>query len=158
MCIRDRAQGGGRFPVKYFLTAMLFIIFDIEIVFLYPWAVAFDQLALFGLRNTQDYKRALSEALRVTKPGGRIVIVEFSTPTFKPFRILYMNYLMKALPKLSRSGSSNPAAYGYLAESIRAWPKQEELARDMEAVGWKNSSWINLTGGVVAVHTAFKGS
>ncbi|KRO73496.1 MAG: hypothetical protein ABS00_00995 [Actinobacteria bacterium BACL2 MAG-120920-bin34] len=69
-----------------------------------------------------------------------------------------MNYLMKALPKLSRSGSSNPAAYGYLAESIRAWPKQEELARDMEAVGWKNSSWINLTGGVVAVHTAFKGS
>jgi len=112
----------------------------------------------FGLRNTQDYKRALSEALRVTKPGGRIVIVEFSTPTFKPFRILYMNYLMKALPKLSRSGSSNPAAYGYLAESIRAWPKQGELARDLEAVGWKNSSWINLTGGVVAVHTAFKGS
>lgn len=112
----------------------------------------------FGLRNTRDHKKALSEALRVTKPGGRIVVVEFSAPTFKPFRILYMNYLMKALPKLSRSGASNPAAYAYLAESIRAWPKQGELSSDMQAVGWENSSWINLTGGVVAVHTASKGS
>ena len=112
----------------------------------------------FGLRNTHDYKKALKEALRVTKSGGRMVIVEFSTPTFAPFRILYMNYLMKALPKLARRTSSNPAAYVYLAESIRAWPTQEQLASDMSAAGWTNPSWVNLTGGVVAVHTAIKGS
>ena len=110
----------------------------------------------FGLRNTYEYKKALSEALRVTKVGGRIVIVEFSTPTFAPFRIVYMNYLMKLLPKLARKTSSNPAAYVYLAESIRAWPTQEQLASDMNAVGWTNPSWVNLTGGVVAVHTAIK--
>ena len=112
----------------------------------------------FGLRNTHDYKKALQEALRVTKSGGRMVIVEFSTPTFAPFRILYMNYLMKALPKLARRTSSNPAAYVYLAESIRAWPTQEQLAADMSAAGWTNPSWVNLTGGVVAVHTAIKAS
>ncbi len=112
----------------------------------------------FGLRNTQDFKKALKEALRVTKVGGRMVIVEFSTPTFAPFRIIYMNYLMKALPKLAKRTSSNPSAYVYLAESIRAWPTQEQLAAEMTAAGWRNPSWVNLTGGVVAVHTAIKGS
>jgi demethylmenaquinone methyltransferase/2-methoxy-6-polyprenyl-1,4-benzoquinol methylase len=111
----------------------------------------------FGLRNTHDYKKALQEALRVTKVGGRMVIVEFSTPTFAPFRIVYMNYLMKMLPKLARKTSSNPAAYVYLAESIRAWPNQEQLAAEMSGAGWRNPSWVNLTGGVVAVHTAIKG-
>ena len=112
----------------------------------------------FGLRNTNDYQKALQEALRVTKPGGRMVIVEFSTPTFAPFRIIYLNYLMKLLPKLARRTSSNPAAYVYLAESIRAWPNQERLAKAMSTAGWQNPSWVNLTGGVVAVHTATKGS
>jgi demethylmenaquinone methyltransferase/2-methoxy-6-polyprenyl-1,4-benzoquinol methylase len=112
----------------------------------------------FGLRNTHDFKKALKEALRVTKVGGRMVIVEFSTPTFAPFRIIYMNYLMKALPKLAKRTSSNPSAYVYLAESIRAWPTQEQLAAEMTAAGWRNPSWVNLTGGVVAVHTAIKGS
>jgi demethylmenaquinone methyltransferase/2-methoxy-6-polyprenyl-1,4-benzoquinol methylase len=112
----------------------------------------------FGLRNTNDYKKALQEALRVTKVGGRMVIVEFSTPTFAPFRIIYMNYLMKLLPKIARKTSSNPAAYVYLAESIRAWPNQLQLAAEMSGSGWQNPSWVNLTGGVVAVHTAIKGS
>lgn len=112
----------------------------------------------FGLRNTHDFRKALKEALRVTKVGGRMVIVEFSTPTFAPFRIIYMNYLMKALPKLAKRTSSNPSAYVYLAESIRAWPTQEQLAAEMTAAGWRNPSWVNLTGGVVAVHTAIKGS
>jgi demethylmenaquinone methyltransferase/2-methoxy-6-polyprenyl-1,4-benzoquinol methylase len=112
----------------------------------------------FGLRNTHDFKKALKEALRVTKVGGRMVIVEFSTPTFAPLRIIYMNYLMKALPKLAKRTSSNPSAYVYLAESIRAWPTQEQLAAEMTAAGWRNPSWVNLTGGVVAVHTAIKGS
>ncbi|MFM7624193.1 MAG: class I SAM-dependent methyltransferase, partial [Actinomycetota bacterium] len=112
----------------------------------------------FGLRNTIDHEAALREALRVTKMGGRMVIVEFSTPTFPLFRKLYMNYLMKSLPKIARKTSSNPVAYEYLAESIRAWPDQGELARKMSANGWKDPEWTNLTGGVVAVHTGIKRS
>ncbi len=112
----------------------------------------------FGLRNTKDYEKALREANRVTKIGGRMVIVEFSTPTLPIFRTIYMNYLMKLLPKLARRTSSNPEAYQYLAESIRAWPNQSELAAKMSANGWRNPNWSNLTGGVVAVHTGIKGS
>ena len=112
----------------------------------------------FGLRNTKDYEVALREALRITKVGGRMVIVEFSTPTFPPFRKLYMNYLMRTLPKIARKTSSNPVAYEYLAESIRAWPNQEQLAAKMSANGWSNPTWKNLTGGVVAVHTGIKGA
>lgn len=112
----------------------------------------------FGLRNTKDYEVALREALRVTKVGGRMVIIEFSTPTFLPFRKLYMNYLMRTLPKIARKTSSNPVAYEYLAESIRAWPNQEQLAAKMSANGWSNPTWKNLTGGVVAVHTGIKGA
>ena len=111
----------------------------------------------FGLRNTQDRSKAMSEAFRVTKPGGRFVIVEFSTPTNKLFRTIYFKYLMGALPAIAKKTSSNPEAYIYLAESIKAWPNQSELALDMERVGWKNATWKNLTGGVVAVHTGYKG-
>ena len=87
-----------------------------------------------------------------------MVIVEFSTPTFSLFRKIYMNYLMKSLPKIARKTSSNPVAYEYLAESIRAWPSQAELARKMSANGWQDPTWTNLTGGVVAVHTGTKRS
>lgn len=110
----------------------------------------------FGLRNTKDYEVALREALRVTKVGGRMVIVEFSTPTFLPFRKLYMNYLMKYLPKIAKRTASNPVAYEYLAESIRAWPDQGKLAQIMSTNGWHDPKWTNLTGGVVAVHTGIK--
>ena len=112
----------------------------------------------FGLRNTKDYELALREALRVTKEGGRMVIVEFSTPTFPPFRKLYMNYLMKFLPKIAKRTASNPVAYEYLADSIRAWPDQGKLAQIMSANGWQDPKWSNLTGGVVAVHTGIKRS
>ena len=112
----------------------------------------------FGLRNTNDYEKALREALRVTKPGGRMVIVEFSTPTSRVFRNIYMNYLMRALPVIAKWTSSNPSAYQYLAESVRAWPNQEALAAKMSANGWSSASWVNLTGGVVAVHTGIKGA
>ena len=112
----------------------------------------------FGLRNTKDYEVALREALRVTKVGGRMVIVEFSTPTFLPFRKLYMNYLMKYLPKIAKRTASNPVAYEYLAESIRAWPDQGKLAQIMSSNGWHDPKWTNLTGGVVAVHTGIKRS
>ena len=111
----------------------------------------------YGLRNTSDYPKALAEALRVTKPGGRMVVVEFSHPTWRPFRTLYTEYLMKALPAIARKTSSNPDAYVYLAESIRAWPDQKALADAMEKAGWGQISWKNLTGGVVAVHSGIKG-
>ena len=110
----------------------------------------------YGLRNTVDYPKALAEARRVTKPGGRMVVVEFSHPTWRPFRTIYTEYLMKALPAIARRTSSNPDAYIYLAESIRAWPDQKGLASAMEKAGWGQISWKNLTGGVVAVHSGIK--
>ncbi len=111
----------------------------------------------FGLRNTVDYAKALAEALRVTKVGGRMVVVEFSHPTWRPFRSLYLGYLMRALPAIARKTASNPDAYIYLAESIRAWPDQRQLAGAMEAAGWGSITWKNLTFGVVAVHSGIKG-
>ena len=121
-------------------------------------AESFDLTTIsFGLRNTVDYAKALAEALRVTKPGGRIVVMEFSHPTWPPFRSLYLGYLMRALPAIARKTASNPDAYIYLAESIRAWPDQRQLARAMEAAGWGSVTWKNLTFGVVAVHSGIKG-
>jgi demethylmenaquinone methyltransferase/2-methoxy-6-polyprenyl-1,4-benzoquinol methylase len=110
----------------------------------------------FGLRNTADTKKALQEALRVTKVGGRIVIAEFSQPTNRVFRTIYMRYLMRALPPVARAVSSNPDAYVYLAESIIAWPNQKDLAAILQAAGWSDPTWKNLTGGIVAVHSAVK--
>ena len=110
----------------------------------------------FGLRNTADTKKALAEARRVTKVGGRIVIAEFSQPTNRVFRTIYMRYLMRALPPIARAVSSNPDAYVYLAESIIAWPNQRDLAAIMTAAGWSDPMWKNLTGGIVAVHSAVK--
>ena len=111
----------------------------------------------YGLRNTVTYEKALIEALRVTKPGGRIVIAEFSQPTNRIFRTIYTKYLMRLLPAIAKKTSSNPDAYAYLAESIRAWPDQAALAESLKKAGWSNVSWKNLTFGVVAVHSATKG-
>jgi demethylmenaquinone methyltransferase/2-methoxy-6-polyprenyl-1,4-benzoquinol methylase len=117
----------------------------------------FDLLTIsFGLRNTNDTDKALKEALRVVKKGGRLVVAEFSSPSWRPFRTIYINYLMRALPAIARKTSSNPDAYIYLAESIRAWPDQRALAAKIEAAGWSRVTWKNLTGGVVAVHSAYK--
>ena len=110
----------------------------------------------FGLRNTHDVSKALQEALRVCKPGGRLVIVEFSHPTNRFFRTIYMKYLMEALPKVARKLASNPAAYIYLAQSIQAWPTQEQLAEKIKAAGWGSVAWQNFTFGIVAVHIAYK--
>jgi demethylmenaquinone methyltransferase/2-methoxy-6-polyprenyl-1,4-benzoquinol methylase len=110
----------------------------------------------FGLRNTSNTSTALQEALRVTKPGGKIVIAEFSHPVNKLFRLIYLNYLMKALPLLARKISKNPQAYIYLAESIRAWPNQPGLALLLEQNGWKSVAWQDLTFGIVAVHIGYK--
>lgn len=110
----------------------------------------------FGLRNTADSEKALREMLRVTRVGGRLVVVEFSAPVWRPFRSFYRNYLMRVLPLIARLTSSNPQAYVYLAQSIRAWPDQSALAHIIEKAGWAQVGWTNLTGGVVAVHRAVK--
>ncbi|CAB4618930.1 unannotated protein [freshwater metagenome] len=94
--------------------------------------------------------------MRVVRPGGRLVVVEFSAPTFGPFRTIYTNYLMSALPWVARKSSSNPDAYIYLAESIKAWPDQAALAEIIEASGWSDVEVTNLTGGIVAIHSATK--
>lgn len=118
---------------------------------------SFDAVTIsYGLRNVADPDLALREMLRVTKPGGRLVVAEFSTPTFAPFRTIYMEYLMKALPAVAKKVSSNPDAYVYLAESIRAWPTQSQLALRIADAGWSQVKWRNLSGGAVALHRGYK--
>jgi len=118
---------------------------------------SFDAVTIsFALRNVQDTGAALREMYRVTKPGGKVVICEFSTPTWTPFRTVYTEYLMRALPPVATAVSSNPDAYVYLAESIRSWPDQPALAAKLQEAGWSRVAWRNLTGGIVALHRGFK--
>ena len=115
----------------------------------------FDAVTIsFGLRNIADPAVALREMARVVRPGGRLVVCEFSRPTFGPFRYVYLNYLMRILPWLAKRVSSNAEAYVYLAESIRAWPPQDDLARLIADSGWSTVRYRNLTGGIVALHLA----
>ncbi|GAA4683988.1 demethylmenaquinone methyltransferase [Nocardioides nanhaiensis] len=115
----------------------------------------FDAVTIsFGLRNIVDPLAGLREMLRVTRPGGRLVVCEFSHPTLAPFRTVYLEYLMKALPAIARTVSSAPDAYVYLAESIRAWPDQQGLADLVATAGWTAPRWRNLSGGIVALHHA----
>ncbi len=92
----------------------------------------------------------------MTRPGGRLAIAEFSTPVVPVFGTVYKEYLTRLLPRVARVFSSNPDAYEYLADSIRAWPGQEGLARVINANGWENAGWQNLTLGIVALHSATK--
>ncbi|MFC7406995.1 demethylmenaquinone methyltransferase [Georgenia alba] len=110
----------------------------------------------FGLRNVADTDRALREMLRVTRPGGRLVVCEFSRPTWAPFRAAYTYYLGTLVPRVADLVSSNPDAYTYLAESIVSWPDQVALGRTIRRAGWHDVAYRNLSGGIVALHRAVR--
>jgi len=117
----------------------------------------FDAVTIsFGLRNVVDTSKALREMLRVTKPGGRLVVCEFSKVTNPVVRLGYNAYLRLLLPAFSRLASKTPEAYSYLSDSIQAWPSQQALADLISEAGWTNVSYRNLTFGVVALHIAEK--
>jgi demethylmenaquinone methyltransferase / 2-methoxy-6-polyprenyl-1,4-benzoquinol methylase len=119
---------------------------------------AFDAVTIsFGLRNVTDAGTALAEMLRVTRPGGRLVICEFGHLPWPGLDRAYEAYLARALPAVAGRLSPNPAAYQYLAESIKDWPPQADLARQITAAGWSGVRWQNLSLGIVAVHTAHRG-
>jgi demethylmenaquinone methyltransferase / 2-methoxy-6-polyprenyl-1,4-benzoquinol methylase len=116
---------------------------------------AFDAVTIsFGLRNVADTGAALSEMLRVTRPGGRLVICEFGHLPWRQVNALYERYLTTALPAVARRLSRNPDAYSYLAESIKDWPGQAGVAQRMADAGWSAVRWRDLTMGVVTVHVA----
>ena len=116
---------------------------------------AFDAVTIsFGLRNVADPGAALTEMRRVTRPGGRLVVCEFSTITIAPLDMLYRRYLTHVLPAIARRTARHPEAYTYLAESITDWPAQRELVGLIEAAGWSAVRWRDLSLGVVAVHVA----
>lgn len=116
---------------------------------------AFDAVTIsFGLRNTRGARDALAEMRRVTRPGGRLVVCEFSRITVEPLDMLYRRYLTGVLPAIARRAARNPEAYEYLAESISDWPAQRELADVIRAAGWSAVRWRDLTLGVVAIHVA----
>jgi demethylmenaquinone methyltransferase/2-methoxy-6-polyprenyl-1,4-benzoquinol methylase len=115
----------------------------------------FDAVTIsFGLRNVVDVDAVLAELLRVTRRDGRLVVCEFSHPTWRPLRVVYSRYLMRVLPLATRWVSAVPEAYGYLSESIREWPDQHELGRRLRAAGWSGVAFRNLSGGIVALHRA----
>ena len=116
---------------------------------------AFDAVTIsFGLRNVHGARDALAEMRRVTRPGGRLVVCEFSRITVAPLDMLYRRYLTGVLPAIARRAARNPEAYEYLAESITDWPAQRELADVIRAAGWSAVRWRDLTLGVVAIHVA----
>jgi demethylmenaquinone methyltransferase / 2-methoxy-6-polyprenyl-1,4-benzoquinol methylase len=145
---RGRAGGAARPPVPLLAGDALALPFR---------DAGFDAVTIsFGLRNLHDPAAGLREMARVTRPGGRLVVCEFSHPVRAPLRAVYLRYLVGMLPAVARRVASNPEAYTYLAESIRAWPDQAGLAELIASAGWRRVAWRNLTGGVVALHRAIR--
>lgn len=117
----------------------------------------FDGLTIcYGIRNVEVRAAAYTEFLRVLRPGGKLTILEFSTPVVPGLRGLYTWYSLKVLPRIGGWLSGDRSAYEYLPDSIRRFPKQKELAAELKAAGFTQVAWTNLTGGIVALHVAVK--
>ena len=118
----------------------------------------FDLITIaFGLRNVTNKKTALESILSSLKPGGKLIILEFSKPTNEFFRELYDLFSFEVIPKIGELVAQSEDSYRYLAESIRMHPTQEELKMLMESVGFSNCNFDNLTNGIVAIHSGKKG-
>lgn len=118
---------------------------------------SFDVVTMsYGLRNVQNPMRALEEMYRVVRPGGKLVVAEFSTPRSQPMHSLYCFYITRVLPAISKVVSSDGAAYDYLHESILDWPDKDELSLMIEEVGWSHVSWKPLSFGTVAIHRGIR--
>jgi demethylmenaquinone methyltransferase/2-methoxy-6-polyprenyl-1,4-benzoquinol methylase len=117
----------------------------------------FDTVTMsFGLRNVNEPRKAIAELLRVTKPGGRLVVCEFSHPPSRAFGGLYRFYNNRVLPVVAKAISSNADAYDYLNESIKDWPDQRTLSQWIREAGWTDVAYRNLSLGIVALHRAVK--
>lgn len=117
----------------------------------------FDGITIcYGIRNVEDRPAAYREFLRVLKPGGRLTILEFSRPRRAWLRALYDAYSLRLLPRIGGWISGDPGAYTYLPESIRAFPDQPTLARELRRAGFLEVGWTDVTGGIVALHVGLK--
>lgn len=110
----------------------------------------------FGLRNVTDKDEALRSMYRVCKPGGKLMVLEFSTPNIPGLKPIYDWYSFNILPKVGKLFAQDEASYQYLAESIRMHPNQEGLKQMIERAGFEDCHYINLSGGIVALHIAYK--
>lgn len=124
-----------------------------------PYAAqAFDGATVgFGVRNLADLDAGLREMARVLKPGAKLVILEFTTPVWQPFRALYFFYFLRVLPLIGRLISSHGSAYSYLPQSVLRFPEPPELARRLGDAGFHSVAWKRLSGGIVAIHQATRG-
>ena len=122
----------------------------------YP-AESFDGATVgFGVRNLADLDRGFQEMARVLRPGARLIVLEFTTPVWQPFRALYFFYFLRILPFVGRLISKHRSAYDYLPASVLRFPEPPELAARMENAGFEHVRWARLSGGIVAIHVGVR--